>query len=406
MRTGYVVKRFPRYSETFIVNEILAHEAAGEEIEIFSLLPPVDTHFQDSLAKIRAPVHYLASGGVKTPEFWATLAGVCGVLPDGWRNLKALRDEGYLEVYAALHLARTVQDNGIRHLHAHFATSATTVARWAAHLAGIPFSFTAHAKDIFHESIDDDDLRAKLTDAARVVTVSDYNVAYLNERFGDAAAKVTRIYNGLDLSHFPFRDEGREEAAIVAIGRLVEKKGFDDLLTACALLDERGRNFRCEIIGEGELESVLRSRISSLGLRRKVTLTGPLPQREVIRRLREATLMVAPCIPGSDGNRDGLPTVLLEAMALGTPCIATTVTGIPEVVRHDRTGLLVPPHAPQALADGIERLFGDAALCRRLAVRARNLIGEQFDIHRNTLRMRHLLGGIGHDGGDLMVRAC
>lgn len=391
-RVAYVLKRYPRYSETFIVNEILAHETAGTELRIFSLYPPADTHFQDAISRVRAPVNYLSVGRPKASALWALLrrARAAGLAVT---ELLALpeTDEDVRDVTWALELALAVRAQGITHLHAHFASGATTVARLAARLAGVPYSFTAHAKDIFHESVRDDDLRRKLSGAAAVVTVSDFNRAYLQARFGEAAAKVRRIYNGMDLARFPYAAPETRPLEIVAVGRLVEKKGFADLVRACALLRERGEVFRCRIIGTGELEGVLLEQIVQLGLEGTVELLGPRPQRELAGYLQSAAAFAAPCVVGEDGNRDGLPTVLLEAMALGTPCVATDVTGIPEVLRDGETGLNVPQHHPEALADALARLLHDGALRVRLAAAARALIEREFDIVKNAALLRALL---------------
>ena len=241
MKIGYVVKRYPRYSETFIVNEILAHEAAGVELEIFSVLPPEDGHFQDVISRVRAPVTYLPSKGLKVAEFWSVLEQAGEIFPDGWLSLEAARGEDVRYVYQAVVLAREARLRAISHLHAHFATAATTVARLAARFAGLPYTFTAHAKDIFHESVRPAALRPKLADAAVAVTVSDYNLTYLRESYGPAARHVRRIYNGLDLERFPYRSPRERPPRIVGVGRLVEKKGFAVLIEGCAgsLIDLR-----------------------------------------------------------------------------------------------------------------------------------------------------------------------
>lgn len=389
-RVGYVVKRYPRYSETFIVNEILAHEAAGLELDIFSLRPPCDSHFQDRIAKVRAPVTYLTADGAKAASFWSAVNSAADRLPGFWPALEKAQKHSAAEVYQAILLAGQVRNRGIAHLHAHFATEATTVARLAAAFAGVPYTFTAHAKDIFHESADAADRRQKLSDAAAVVTVSDYNCRYLAKTFGDAAAGVRRIYNGLELTDFPYRSPHERSDTVVAVGRLVEKKGFADLLDACAVLARRGRRLRCCIVGDGELESDLRRRIAAAGLEDMVELAGPRPQAQVIRIVQEAAVLAAPCVIGNDGNRDGLPTVLLEAMSLGTPCISTDVTGIPEVIQNGETGLVVPQHDPESLAEAVERLLDSPDLRTELAERARALIEREFDIHRNTAQMRRM----------------
>jgi glycosyltransferase involved in cell wall biosynthesis len=390
IRVGYVLKRYPRYSETFIVNEILAHEAAGLEIDIFSLRPACDSHFQDRIARVRAPVTYLNNEGTKAANFWSTVNSTAELLPGFWPALAIARRHSAAEVYQAMLLARLVCDRGITHLHAHFATEATSVARLAAAFAGVAYTFTAHAKDIFHESADAADRRRKLAGAAAVVTVSDYNCRYLAERFGDAVAGVRRIYNGLELAEFTYRPPRESTNTVVAVGRLVEKKGFADLIEACAILARRGRRLQCRIVGEGELEGDLRQRIAAAGAEAVVQLVGPRPQAEVIRIVQAASVFAAPCVIGNDGNRDGLPTVLLEAMALGTPCIATDVTGIPELVRHGDTGLIVPQHDPDALANAVQCLLDSPDLRTKLAERARALIESQFDIHRNTAQMRQM----------------
>jgi glycosyltransferase involved in cell wall biosynthesis len=393
MRIGYVLKRFPRYSETFVVTEVLAHEAAGWEVEIFSLRPPNDTHFQDLLARVRAPVRYLPSEGVRAADFWAALQDAL-LLPLAWTALDAARGELAGDVYQALVLAVEVRRRGIEHLHAHFATSATTVARLAARMAGVPFSFTAHAKDIYHEAVRPDDLQRKLAAAAAVVTVSDFNLAYLRDTYGPAAAGVRRVYNGLDLERFPYREPRLRPSRVVAVGRLVEKKGFHVLVDAAALLTGRGVDFTAEIIGAGELEDTLRRQIDLLGLASRVRLLGPRPQAEMAGTVVEAAVFAAPCVVGSDGNRDGLPTTLLEAMALGTPCVSTDVTGIPEVVRDGETGLVVPQNDAVALAAALERLLGDPELRLGLAARARRRIEEDFDARRNGARLRQIVSEV------------
>ena len=400
LRIGYVVKRYPRYSETFVVNEILAHERAGLELDIFSLRAPNDTHFQDVIARVRAPVTCLSplsevltadsfvADTLKVPSFWEILHRASDVLPGLWSRLETARGEEPGDVYQALLLARETRLRGIRHLHAHFASSATTVARLAAGFACLPYSFTAHAKDIFHESVRPEHLRRKLSDAAAVITVSDYNVQHLRTTFGAAAARVQRIYNGLDLEQFPYESPRERPRRIVAVGRLVEKKGFADLLAACALLARRGEDFHCQVIGTGPLAADLRARIERLGLQRHVELLGPRPQGEVVRCIQGAAVLAVPSVVGTDGNRDGLPNVIVEAMALGTPCVATDVTGIPEVVRDGETGVTVPQRDEAALAKAIERLLADGTLRVQIAARARRLIEREFDIRESAARLR------------------
>ena len=386
-RIGYVVKRYPRYSETFIVNEILAHERSGLDLDIFALRPPADTHFQPAIARVRAEVHYLNDQG-KMTDFWSLLEALDRAIPGCVESLMAFHGENIRVIFQGMQLAKAVSERGIKHLHAHFATSAASVARIAASVAGISYSFTAHAKDIFHESVEEEDLRLKLCDASSTITVSDFNVEFLKDQYGAEADRVVRIYNGLDLDLFPFEPPTNRQALVLAVGRLVEKKGFNDLIEACAILAGKGASFQCRIVGAGELAEPLQDLIARHNLANRVELMGPRPQSEIIELLREAAVFAAPCVVGEDGNRDGLPTVLLEAMALGTPCISTDVTGIPEILLHEKTGLLVSQKSPDNLAKAIARLLKDDSLRVRLAREARSLIEDRFDIHRNAKKIR------------------
>lgn len=389
-RVGYVLKMYPRLSETFIVNEILAHEAAGMKLEIFSLRPPVDGRFHEAIGRVQANVTYLPYTRLRASEFWRVLCATAKLMPSIWRDLAIAESDDQNDVYQALLLARMIRERGITHLHAHFGSLATTVARLASVFTGVSYSFTAHAKDIFHEDVDRQLLRRKLHDAAAVITVSDFNLQFLREEFGEDAQRVRRIYNGLDLSEFRYEPSANRDPMLLGVGRLVEKKGFDVLIDACAELVRRGRRFRCEIIGGGMLRESLSRQIEELRLTEYVILTGPLARHEVMDRIRSAAVVAVPCIVGDDGNRDGLPTVLLEAMALGTPCIATDVTGIPELVRDGDTGVIVSQRNPMALAESIERLLDDRSLGVELAARGRQLIESSFDIHKNTTEMREV----------------
>ena len=387
-RIGYVLKMYPRFSETFIVSELLGREARGADIEVFSLRPPVDPRFHSALADVRAPVTYVPRAR-KTEELWNVLRQAEPELPLLHRALPELLAADASDAGQALELAVLVVRRGITHLHAHFASLATTVARLASLLTGVPYSFTAHAKDIFHSSVDPRDLARKIADAHHVVTISDYNERYLRSTYPDAVARTRlhRIYNGLDLDAFRFTAPSAQETGevdVVAVGRLVEKKGFDVLVDAIAHLRDAGRPVRTRIVGGGEKEAELRAQVARLGLEDLVELTGPLPQHEVRAQVDSATVFAAPCVVGSDGNADGLPTVLLEAMALGTPCVSTDVTGITEAIRHEETGLEVAQHDPVGLAAAVVRLLDDHALRTRLARAARDLVEREFDTRRQV----------------------
>jgi glycosyltransferase involved in cell wall biosynthesis len=393
MRVAYVLKRYPRYSQTFVANEILALEAAGLELEIFALRPPADTHFQDAIARVRAPVHYISTEAVKALRLWEELRAARDQLPGLRGALEEALDAGAADVRQAVLLAQALRARRIDHLHAHFATVATTVARLAGRFAGLPYTFTAHAHDIFDDAVEPSDLARKVRDAAAVITVSDFNLAYLRSHHPRHAAKIHRIYNGLPLDRFAWKAPRARPPRILGVGRLVEKKGFGHLIDACRILTDRGRDFECRILGAGILEEQLADRIRGQRLEGRVVLAGPRPQTEVVEEMRGAAALAAPCVIGSDGDRDGLPTTLLEAMALGTPCVSTDVTGIPEVVRDGETGLLVPPGDARALADALQRLLDDPAEGVRLAEAARRRIEADFEVHRNAAILTQLFAG-------------
>ena len=320
---GYVLKRYPRFSETFVVNEILALEKAGVQVDIFALGPVSETHFQEAISRVRAPVHRIRHQFHDTELYWQLLVQARKTLPE-FRRLAHLADEhDWVTVGQAVLLAMQAQSKGIRHLHAHFGTQAATVARLAAAFAGIHYSFTAHAKDIYHQYEEPVQLDLKIRDAAFTVTVSDYNVDYLRTHFGAPTDRTHRIYNGLDLSAFPYHPPIKRPSHVVAVGRLVEKKGFPFLIEAIGLLRDRGIDCRCTLVGDGPLRPQLQKQIEDLGLTDRVQLAGVRPLTEVSAFLKGAAVLVAPSIISEGGDRDGLPTILVEGMALGTPCIST-----------------------------------------------------------------------------------
>ena len=371
MTIGYVLKRFPRLSETFILNEILELERQGFRVEVFSLLRPPPEGRHALLNELKASITYLPSSSSLEKirlhqgleERSTDLQAVNNGAADGRQSLfngKSPQDIASLHL-KAMTVATLAQSRGIDHLHAHFASDATTVALLAARMSGLPFSFTAHARDIFHTyttvAADNAMRRAKIAEAAFVATVSDYNRAHLRRLAPAQTNRIYRLYNGIDLARFTPKPAEAEPGLIVAVGRLIEKKGFGDLIAACALLRKAGANFRCQIIGDGPLHGSLQNQIAEAGLQEAVAIKGPQPQEILVGMLQKASIAVLPCVVSESGDRDGLPTVLLEAMALGLPVVTTTVSGGPEIVVHGQTGLLVEPGDPVGLASSIEALL-------------------------------------------------
>jgi glycosyltransferase involved in cell wall biosynthesis len=390
--TAYILKMYPRFSETFIVSEILAREAAGDRIEIFSLRPPNDPRFHPELARVKAPVTYIARP--KSAErVWETFraAEAAGLAPAVSRVFAELATTDTNDAIQAINLAVALQNRNIRHLHVHFASIPTTVARLASAITGIPYSFTAHAVDIFVETVDDD-LRTKFAQAHHAVTISEYNLRFLRRRFPDVTSRLHLVRNGLELDRFPYRDPRPIGATVrvAAVGRLVEKKGFQHLMPAAAELVAHGVPLDLRIAGTGLLAAQLQSAVEQLGLADHVRLLGPQTQDQVHELLDSCDVFVAPCVVAADGNADGMPTVLLEAMATGAPCISTAVTGIPEVVHNGRTGVLTPPGDPHLLAQAIRRMSAPSTNRVSLARNARALIERDYDVRHQAEMLRAL----------------
>ena len=397
-KIGYVLKRFPRLSETFILNELLELERLGTPLQIYSL---IDVTAEESnrprhklVQELKSEVTYLPArqplkkwhvkqGRFNPAEFSRyVLKEICG---------GEVPAESILLLQAAV-IGCLARAQGVDHLHAHFGSDAATVAMLAARLTGLPFSFTAHAKDIFHSAVNLNLLRQKIGEARFVVTVSDFNRHHLLDLVGQKCAeKIVRLYNGIDLDRFKPNASPREKLdVILAVGRLQEKKGFRDLVTACRLLADSGREFRCEIIGDGPEEESLGPYIRKLGLEDRVKLAGPQPQEEVIERFGRATVFVLPCVIAANGDRDALPTALLEAMAVGLPVVSTRLVGIPEIIEHGKTGLLVPPGNPDALSRAVLEILRDRKLQRAFSEAGRARAEKFFDLHENVRKLRRL----------------
>lgn len=391
LKIAYVVKRYPRYSETFIVNEILAHEKSGLDIDICSIKTSNDTHFQNIISDIKANVYYLNNNNrIKADDLLELQYKLDSMFPGFLKDINAFKLYDSEELYSGMKLAEHIHKNGNNHIHAHFATSASAVARIASYITAVPYTLTAHAKDIYHEDNDYEDLDQKLGDSQSVITVSNYNKEYLTRTFPNYSDKIYRVYNGLNLKQFKYKSPTNRKPVLLAIGRLVEKKGFSDLISACSMLSKNEVEYECQIVGEGDLKEQLIEQINSNNLQSKIKLIGPLPQNKIKRLIQNASIFVAPCIVGKDGNRDGLPTVLLESMALGTPCISTNVTGIPEVIENKKTGLIVPQNRADLLASAIIKFLEDKDLRVQVSLRARKLIEKNFDIVKNTITVRDI----------------
>jgi colanic acid/amylovoran biosynthesis glycosyltransferase len=390
-RFAYLFERFPSFGQTFCYREVAQLDRQDIAPPIFSIRNPKGEPPQDWDIRIVQRVHYL-------PDEKELLEDVRRAAKKGklGADIIAALDEwgrrsDFLRLYQAVYVGLRLRQMGIGHVHAHFAGMAARTAFWINKFFAITFSFTAHANDVFTPRTFETGLD-KLVDMARaIVTETNYAAQFLRERFPSCAERIHRIYNGLDLGEFGHADFSSTSPLIIAVGRLIPKKGFSDLIRACALLAQRGKSFRCEIIGEGPLANELRGQIDELGLQDNAVLTGPKPQTQLRRRFAAANVFVLPSVIDPDGGMDNLPTVIMEAMATGLPVVSTNIGGIPEMVIENETGFLVQPGDAAAMADAIERVISDRSLAARLGhsgyERARTL----FSIESNVRELCALL---------------
>lgn len=398
---GYVIRMFPQTSETFIANEILHLERLGLPLRIYSYRRPRETVAHECVRLISTPVQYLPDPLYRHP--WQLLRGhraLRRLEPALYRRtarfalaqaLKERRPDTLRRFLQAGHLAYLIKNSEVGHLHAHFAHRTTQVAMLACMLTGVPFSFTAHAKDIY--SAAPRDLRQKINAARFVVTCTRANQEHLRQLVEpDQRPKITLAYHGVDLSKFtPAAGEPTTEPPLIlSVGRLVEKKGFPYLLEACRILKANGRAFRCLIVGEGPERRALGKMVRNLDLTDVVSLPGSCSQEDLVAIYRRATLFALPCTVLANGDRDGIPNVLLEAMAMGLPVVSSPISGIPEVVQSGYNGLLPAERDSTALASALELLLQDAALRQRLGSNARSTVARDFDARANAQRIAEL----------------
>lgn len=361
MRVAYVLKSFPRLSETFILNEMLALRARGVDVRVFAFERSAESVRHPAAAEWMPSVTWLDT--TPGPEFEAL-----GDVPERHRAAAV----------AGLRLGGALRSWGAQHVHAHFAGPAATAAAFAAATSGLAFTFTAHAKDIFVAKVDWTWLRTLARQAHAVVTVSEYNRRFLEPRL--PAAHVTLVYNGVDLDAFRPRARSTTGAGpVVGVGRFVRKKGFHVLVEALAHLRAHGHAPRVVLAGEGRERAALEARVRELGLQRQVRFAGALTQPEVRSLLRRASAVALPCVVDGDGNQDALPTVLLEAAACGVPAVSTRVAGVPEIVAHGRTGWVVRPDDARAVARALGRLLESPERAARMGAAARRRAERMFD---------------------------
>jgi glycosyltransferase involved in cell wall biosynthesis len=389
---GYILKGYPRISETFISNEILLLEKMGFKLRLFPMRQPRESFCHASVKEIKAQVDYLPTElfldfsrlisptvflAVKRP---GTYLKTLKFAAEGIRNNRKLATLKHLLQAGYLTNNQLLKDKNIVHLHGHFAHSPTSVTLFASLLSEIPFSFTAHAKDIYTSS--KDKLKRKIERARFVTTCTSHNVEYLKKVAGNSSTPIFCMYHGIDIGLFQHQQHSVPPAPpyqLLTIARLTEKKGLPTLYRALKILHDRGVQFRHTLIGDGDDREKILKLISSLGIDKSCRWIGTQTHEEVLRHFKKSDLFVLACEIAQSGDRDGIPNVLVESLAMGVPALSTEISAIPEILLNEKTGITVPPSEPEALSRAIIRMVTDGDLRRRIITNGRKYVEDEFD---------------------------
>jgi len=403
---GYITTELPALTTTFIYREIFELRKQGCKVELFSVWKPDTNEISEEARRLMEEIHYIYPVGVLSlvlsQALWLftsplmylrtlALALSCNPEPPG-KIVKKLKI--IYHFFVSAHLAKKVCLKDIRHFHAHFAHSPTNIAMFTSGLLGITFSFTAHAMDIYEYVFD---LETQIREATFVNVISEYNKKYLIGKYGsEIESKLKVVYCGIDCSKYVPRAQSIANTVprILTIARLVEKKGIEYLIEACNLLKLSGYNFRCQIIGDGVLKDELKKMIGILQLCDVVELIGAVSHDKIPELLTTADLFVLPCIIAVNGDRDGIPVSLMEAMALGVPVISTKLTGIPELIEHNQSGLLVPPKNSKQLAETIAFLIDNPERRKKFSQNARERILKDFNLQKNVSKLKSIFESV------------
>lgn len=406
-RVGYVMSRFPHLPETFILREMSALRAAGWDLRLYPLMrQPGQLVHAEAVSWVqraqylsRGPVALLAANVrelLRAPAaylgLWSAVLRDCRREPDVLLRSLAL-------LPACVLLAGLVRRDRVEHLHAHYATY-PLLAAWTAHrLTGVSYSVTVHAHDLF---VSQAMLVRKLERVAFVAAISDHNREFLAQRVDEGLRGRTHVVHcGVDPAAYTAPRHPRSTALeVLSIGSLQPYKGQAQLVEACALLVQRGVHVRCRIVGGGPERGRLQARIDAADLQDVVLLLGPRVQEEVAALLSSASCYAQPSVVAADGQMEGIPVALMEAMASGLPVVATDLSGVPELVRHGDTGWLVPPGDATALADALQAVATDPAGAAVVASRGRRMVEQQFDLAANVEQLAQLFRRTGDHTGD------
>ena len=401
-RIGYIVSRFPKISETFILDEILDLKRRGLEIEIFSLLKEQESKVHHDAAALMPNVHYAAW---RSKDFWAAQFHWLSQKPSlyfrsWWKavrgNLCSLTFllRALFIVPAAAYFALLLKERKIDRVHAHWATHPALAAYIIHQLTGIRYSVTAHAHDIY---VNKSMLKEKLSSSDFIVTISQYNATLLTEYASELAGKIHVIHCGIDPEVFTpaaISPDRGNPFTILCIASLNDYKGHRFLIDACANLKQHGITFRCLLAGEGPERRSIEAQISRLGLQGYVELLGWQKREEIYRLMRQANVMVLPSIVTENGKQEGIPVALMEAMAMEVPVVATTISGLAELVDHGTNGLLVPEKNSGALAAALYLIFKERDASVEMAKAGRAKVLTDFNLHLNAGRLYRLFTGL------------
>ena len=374
---------------------MLAIERRGIELVIGSVYPPLTSLRHEYIARLRAPIHYappqeilrILERDAKTACKWPR------DLVEQHHSKYGPGAKAELRARNALYFAEFFARSGVDHVHVHFANRAAHTAVFLKEISGIPFSVTAHGQDFMKDLGSDDLLREICTAADFVAAETDYSRDLLRQRCPNSAAKIHRVYNGIDIERFPAPSSCNDHRIprIVSVGRLVAFKGFEDLIDACAELARRRTDFVCDIIGDGPLRETLQAKIEQLDLSSHVNLLGSLSQGAVLEKLQAVDIFALASTTDAQGATDVFPTVILEAMASARPVVSTRLAGIPELVVDGQTGMLVSPGDSAALTQALERFLRDPELRLRFGHAGRQRIEQHFRIEQTVTPLIEML---------------
>ena len=396
LRVAYIMSRFPKISETFIFREINAVKQRGIEVEIFPLIREKTTVVHPEVSQLVESAWFtpLLSTPIALANLSNFLRGPITYLRVFFDTLRATFGSrrffgGAIAYYPkAVYFADQMRRLGVDHIHAHFASFPAAVAYVVHRFSGIPFSFTAHGSDLHR---DRKMLREKVDACAFAVCISEYNRHVILDDCGESnRRKLVIVHCGIDADFFQARDEataydvGRGPLKLVCTGTLHEVKGQIHLLRACQLLMKREIDFQCHLIGDGPDREMLQAEASKLEIESNVVFHGARTASEVRGQVAEADIYICPSVPSSDGRREGIPVALMEAMACGVPCIASRLSGIPELIRHEDTGLLTEPGDHASIAAAIELLAANRQLRGELGTAGERFVRAEFDLGKNV----------------------